>query len=706
MDSVSCGLLNEKPGENLSNYLPTLSTLLSAALSLGVAGCGPDAPPDTGLGWSWESAARPALTVTVTDAVTGAGVEGAWISLPGRDAATDASGVATVAGLDAETFSVAVGASGYATSDVTEVTLDASGGALSVSLVPDDAAGAALVGTVAGPGAWESGVEGATVWVDDALVATTDAAGEFLAGGLTGGDLSVRSEPPDGASLVAWEVDGLAVADGEQARVAVTLAARPPDDALYVGASSCRSCHADAGHDHLRSAHGAAGRDPDELGLGISGLKSAFSAGDLVSIGDAVSGAWVQLGTSGGAWTAEVGDGGGSSTGALTVVEVYGGHRAGAALAVEAGDTLALLPIAWALDGQGLGSAAEDAGWVTQITDGWFNGSGRLSLDSAGRPGAEASWDLQCAGCHATGHRLVESPAGVYARDARADGDTMEREVGCEACHGPGSAHLEAAEDERVTTILNPALLAPARRVELCARCHERTAARDAPFSDAPPWPVSADGLALGPLDLVSDVAASAPEWWATVDVSAAHRDQVGDLRGSPHQDTAGGYIGACEDCHAPHGGGDGASLQVTAGELALCTSCHASAFPDDDAVLAHTAHPIIEEDRWGAASCAGCHVPRLASVLRPDAVSGAWEGHSHGLWMVEPQAAVDAFGGEEELPLGSVPTPSCLDCHLQREAEADDAGGACACPRGDPELRQTYIDLQSAYDLLFGEDR
>lgn len=681
--------------------LPSHPQCSRLSLLLALAACGSDPRLDTAAAWQPDRDFGVGLSVTVRDEA-GAPLEGAWVSLGARDQQTGADGVALLTGLVVAEGDLVVAAPGYSTWGPASVSLAAEDTDQTVTLTRIDAL-AGLEGQVTGPGPWAAGVAGATLWLNGDLVATADAEGRFSAEGLEPGDWDLRIEPPSGADLLAWWADAVPVEAGARAPFGVRLAARPPESATYVGAETCALCHYDQAHPQRRAAHGAASTEPADLPLGLAGLEHSVEDGARVALDAAVPGAWVQLSGSGGAWTAEIGDASGNSTGALPVVEVYGGWRWGAALAVEAGGERALLPAAWALEGAGLSALQDPEGWVGTWTDGWFDASGALDLDADGRPGPEAAYDLQCAGCHATGHRLEESADAGFRLAARGEDDVMERVVGCEACHGPGSAHVHAADDARDSTILNPARLAPPARIELCARCHEATATTDHPFSAAPGWPVLPDGEALSALDLVGDYAEPNRDLWDTVAVSRGLADQVGDLRSSPHQGD--GYLGACEDCHLAHDPGDGPALRVARGDNALCTDCHAAAFPDADAVLDHAHHPALEETRFGSASCQGCHVPRLNHRLRPDALSGAGEGHAHSLIFVEPQAAVDAFDGARSSPLGTVPTPACLDCHLERAAAAEERGGVCVCLAGDPELRSTYEDLQWAFEQLFGEE-
>lgn len=65
-------------------------------------------------------------------------------------------------------------------------------------------------------------------------------------------------------------------------------------------------------------------------------------------------------------------------------------------------------------------------------------------------------WNLRCARCHTTGF-------------AAASHSYAELSVGCEACHGPGSDHVDTKGKERM---VNPELLPPERGNHICAQCH------------------------------------------------------------------------------------------------------------------------------------------------------------------------------------------------------------------------------------------
>jgi hypothetical protein len=76
-------------------------------------------------------------------------------------------------------------------------------------------------------------------------------------------------------------------------------------------------------------------------------------------------------------------------------------------------------------------------------------------------PGPEAG---RCFACHTT----------ASTTEGRFDPAAATPGVTCEACHGPGRAHVAAVEAGRFQAgkVLNPARLAPAAAVDFCGACH------------------------------------------------------------------------------------------------------------------------------------------------------------------------------------------------------------------------------------------
>lgn len=255
----------------------------------------------------------------------------------------------------------------------------------------------------------------------------------------------------------------------------------------------------------------------------------------------------------------------------------------------------------------------------------------------------DQNWNHQCADCHATQLR----------KGFDADTDTFtttwtDVSVSCEACHGPGSAHvawatspgakadagvgLPAALTERhgvawtfapgAVTATRTAPRTSARELDVCARCHARRAqltdahAAGQPFLDAFRPALLEPGLYFPDGQQRDEVYT-----WGSFLQSRMHAAGV-----------------TCSDCHEPHTG------KLRAAGDAVCESCHAAAA---FAVPAHHHHAAGS----AGASCVGCHMPPTTyMVVDPR--------HDHSLRIPRP---------DRSLALG---TPNaCTACHGDRDA-------------------------------------
>ena len=215
--------------------------------------------------------------------------------------------------------------------------------------------------------------------------------------------------------------------------------------------------------------------------------------------------------------------------------------------------------------------------------------------------GRAQNWNFMCADCHSTDVRK--------GFDAGADGfDTRwsEISVGCEACHGPGSAHVawskapDASDPSQGLTVLlderrsahwaidpasgNAKRSTPRtsdRELEVCAQCHSRRSQ-------------FAEGYRAGH----SFYDHYLP---STLEAGLYHpdgqqRDEVfswGSFRQSRmHQAGV-----TCSDCHEPHG------QKLRAEGNAVCGQCHATAKYD---APSHHFHPAGSP----GAQCVNCHMP------------------------------------------------------------------------------------------------
>ena len=277
------------------------------------------------------------------------------------------------------------------------------------------------------------------------------------------------------------------------------------------------------------------------------------------------------------------------------------------------------------------------------------------------------NWNFMCADCHSTNLRKKYNPV-----TDRFQTEWTEISVGCEACHGPGSRHLEWAKfqsrasqkggnrgfelaeeiplnspfskgevsskgltvrlDERRGVTWSPLaasgnsvrsrVRASEREIEVCAQCHARRGQL-------------ADGYQAGKpfLDYYRPAFLTTPLYY----VDGQQRGEVYNW-GSFLQSKMYANGVTCSDCHEPHSG------KLRAVGNAVCATCHAQTKYDS------TAHHHHKPGSAGAA-CVECHMPNTTyMVVDPR--------RDHSLRVPRPDLSVK-FG-----------TPNaCNGCHANRDA-------------------------------------
>jgi len=263
-------------------------------------------------------------------------------------------------------------------------------------------------------------------------------------------------------------------------------------------------------------------------------------------------------------------------------------------------------------------------------------------------------WNAMCADCHSTGVRK-----GYDAESDTYNTTFAEIDVGCQACHGPGSAHLawaRAGAKPGGSTPYGDGLLvdlklADARReVESCAPCHARRAQIRAEIPYGRPF---LDGFVP-----------------ATLDVGLYHAD--GQIDGEVYE--YGSFLQSkmfsagvrCGDCHDSHSG------KLEAEGNALCVRCHSpqpdARFPSLTAKLYDSPEHHHHAAGSAGADCVGCHMPtKNYMIVDPR--------QDHSIRVPRPDVSV------------RIGTPNaCNGCHADRKPEW--AAAAVAKWYG-PERRQ-----------------
>lgn len=283
----------------------------------------------------------------------------------------------------------------------------------------------------------------------------------------------------------------------------------------------------------------------------------------------------------------------------------------------------------------------------------WFHlfpGDGTRPGHSQHWAGIDQNWNYQCADCHSTNLRK-----GYETKGDRFATTWSEMSVGCEACHGPGSAHvawaakpagarlplanlgLTAALTERAgvawidTTALGVAKGIRVRsrtrtgnaEIDVCARCH----ARRGQIGDEHR---AGDPLFDGFRPALIEPGLYYPD--------GQQRDEVYNY-GSFLQSRMHAAGVTCSDCHEPHGG------RLRASGNAVCAQCHEPALYD---AAAHHHHGPASK----GAQCAACHMPTTTYM-------GVDPRHDHSLRIPRP---------DRTLTLGT-PNP-CNQCHDKQPAK------------------------------------
>ncbi len=246
--------------------------------------------------------------------------------------------------------------------------------------------------------------------------------------------------------------------------------------------------------------------------------------------------------------------------------------------------------------------------------------------------GPYKNWNARCAECHATGfEKNYDAQTRSYqSRQA-------EIGVGCEACHGPGSAHIDWVNGRVLPEGVGEAGFAVSwgkgqteAEIQQCAGCHSRREAHE-----------QGNPLPGTPYHDAYNLALLRP--------GAYHPDgQILDevyVYGSFLQSKMYAQGVGCMNCHEPH------SATLRAEGNGVCTQCHSPAGNPDFPTLArkdydtpdHHHHP---EDSAGA-QCKTCHMIERVYM-------GVDGRRDHSFRVPRP-----------DLGLGQ---DACTDCHTDKD--------------------------------------
>jgi hypothetical protein len=339
--------------------------------------------------------------------------------------------------------------------------------------------------------------------------------------------------------------------------------------------------------------------------------------------------------------------------------------------------------------------------WAPNSASNWYDendvprwGSDVTRTDLAAIQGA--NYNLTCAGCHTTGIREINQrgsgewefkpyPATLFSADDPNyidfdnDGIFDITNIGCESCHGPGSAHILGNGDP--DEIIGSDDLDPQGFNDMCGRCHTRpksvpNGTFDWPYDDANMVDWRPDG-GVPLTDFMTDASVRWPDG-KHGSITRPYHDFM-----ESSKSTFVFHQVICSECHSPHSKRQEAQIRTSIedGDLTiptevdnntLCLACHATHGPFEDitpeqvaeyeenlddiakVVAAHTNHPYAPERMMGLSRCTECHMPKTFGF-------GAATGPSHTF---EPIAPEKTLMYQEQ---GGMPNACAQSCHAYK---------------------------------------
>lgn len=397
--------------------------------------------------------------------------------------------------------------------------------------------------------------------------------------------------------------------------------AAPPEVAGFVGSEACGECHraehaAWQGSQHARAMQHATPAtvlgDFDDARLNVQGVESRFFRRD-------------------GRFFVRT-DGPDGQLADFEVKYTFGLEPLQQYLVELPGGRLQALALGWDTRPASAGGQR----WFRQYPDKHIDYRDELHWT-----GRAQNWNFMCADCHSTDVRKGFDADAFATR-------WSEISVGCEACHGPGSAHLswskapDASDPSKGLTValderrgahwsIDPASgnaqrstpRDSERELQVCAQCHSRRSQfaegyrAGRPFHDHYLPSTLEEGL-YHPDGQQRDEVFT----WGSFRQSRMHQAGV-----------------TCGDCHEPHG------QKLRAEGNAVCGQCHAAAKYD---APSHHFHPVGSP----GAQCVNCHMPATTYMV------------------VDPRRDHSFRVPRPELSMALGTPNACTGCHRDQQAQ------------------------------------
>ncbi|MDR1988942.1 MAG: HEAT repeat domain-containing protein [Acidobacteriaceae bacterium] len=381
----------------------------------------------------------------------------------------------------------------------------------------------------------------------------------------------------------------------QQATASTPIAASAHAD--YVGSDACRACHRQAYEQWQQSIHGRmiqSARTANILG-DFSPSQSLSSHGRTYALTSRTS----RSASAAPGYAMTIGQPDGTRD-TLEIHFTLGEKRMQGYMSTLPDGRMYVLPLFWHKSWQRWIDWSE----ITPLRSDRPNGSGEGNTDGTDN---RQIWNINCFNCHATN---IQRNFDVRTR--RFATTWSEMGVGCEACHGPGRAHVEKLQAwgvdsasypdinletlggdlNRQLAIFVPRASSPRQVFDSCAYCHGNKTNAFVGFR-------AGDRLDdFAQFAIVSDpVPANDPQgdYWPDGRPSRFNRPQALMSSGCFAKGEA-----TCATCHAAHGSANEHSLKRPLAESdALCTQCHRAM------ASSHT-HHAPESD---GSRCIQCHM-------------------------------------------------------------------------------------------------
>jgi predicted CXXCH cytochrome family protein len=235
-----------------------------------------------------------------------------------------------------------------------------------------------------------------------------------------------------------------------------------------------------------------------------------------------------------------------------------------------------------------------------------------------------------CDGCHSVDYNIHTK-------------QVAEWNVGCERCHGPGSAHVEHGTRGN---IVNPARMDYVSASDSCIQCHSQGRPVSNPIEGKYyDWPVGYNvGLKLRDYWQLEDHKLGELTFTHFPD-GTAHKNR---MQGNDFVQSVMYRRGVtCFDCHDVHGTKNYAQLRKPANEI--CLDCHGPGSrngPREATLAEHTHHKNGSE----GSACVACHMPKIEAEIPGVFV------RAHTFAFIAP-AMTDKY---------KIPNP-CTSCHTDK---------------------------------------